>query len=149
VLAKFPTGVTVVTTVDPEGKRWGFTATSFTAVSLRPPVVLVCLDRSARCHPAFAAAEAFAVHILAAGQEDVAQMFGQHERDKFAPFEFGEGARGIPVLRNALAVLECVLESRVEVGDHTILLGGVINTSVRAGEPALYFDRAFRNIASY
>lgn len=145
-LAKYPTGVTVVTTVDRAGLRWGFTASSFTSASLQPPVILVCLARSARCHPAFAETEAFAVHVLAADQEDVALRFAQHERDKFEPFEFDEGFRGVPVLRSALAVLECLIMSRVRVGDHTVLLGEVCEAAARPGEPALYFDRAFHHV---
>jgi flavin reductase ActVB len=145
-LAKYPTGVTVVTTVDAVGERWGFTASSFTSVSLQPPVVLVCLARTAHCHQAFAEAGVFAVHVLAADQQDVALRFAQHEREKFAPFEFDEGFRGLPVLRSALAVLECVARDRLGVGDHTVLLGEVHAATATGGVPALYFDRAFHHL---
>ena len=74
-LATFATGVTVVTTRDGEGAPQGFTANSFTSVSLNPPLILVCVARSANCFPIFAACKHFAVNILHEEQRAVSEVF--------------------------------------------------------------------------
>ena len=83
-MARVPGPVTVVTTVDAAGTRSGFTASSFSSVSLDPPLVLVCLDRAASTHPAFAAADRFLVNVLAEGQEAIALRFATSGIDRFA-----------------------------------------------------------------
>ncbi|MEO3892216.1 flavin reductase family protein [Nonomuraea sp. B5E05] len=146
VFAKFPTGVVVVTTVDRVGRRWGFTASSFSSVSMEPPQILVCLARSAQCYQAFDEAAEFAVNILASGQESVAHRFAQHGDDKFAGLDFSAGSRGLPVLDRALATLECGTVARFPAGDHVILLGEVYAAGVGEGDPVLYYDREFRHV---
>ncbi|SPL88308.1 Nitrilotriacetate monooxygenase component B [[Actinomadura] parvosata subsp. kistnae] len=148
-LAKYVTGVTVVTTVDGAGRRWGFTASSFSSVSLDPPQILVCLARSAQCYPAFTSSAGFAVNVLTGEQENVARRFAQHDADKFAGLPFSTGEHGIPILEGALAVLQCVTRARFPAGDHTILLGEVVQARVGQGEPGLYYDRQFRGAGCF
>lgn len=145
-LAKFPSGVTVVTTVDDAGRPWGFTASAFTSVSLDPPEILVCLDRSADCHAAFVASKHFAVHIVGRGQEELARRFATKGEDKFAGVDHAPGSWGSPLLPDALVALECRIAAQLPGGDHTILVGDVLDAHVRAGEPAVYVDHSFRQL---
>lgn len=66
-MASFPSGVTIVTTADRDGRWWGFTATSFCSLSVEPPLVLVCLAKRAECHPVFLTAERFVIHVIPPG----------------------------------------------------------------------------------
>ncbi|MEV4671403.1 MULTISPECIES: flavin reductase family protein [Actinomadura] len=143
-LSRYLTGVTVVTTVDGAGRRWGFTATSFSSVSLVPPQILVCIARSAQCYEAFLDSPGFAVNVLNRGQEQVAERFAQRGGDKFAGLPFGTGSGDLPVLDHALAVFECGTRDRYPAGDHTILLGEVHRAEVGEGTPTLYYNRQFR-----
>lgn len=142
-LSRYLTGVTVVTTVDETGRRWGFTATSFSSVSLRPPQILVCIARSAQCYEAFQDSPEFAVNVVNRGQERVAERFAQRGGDKFTSLPFGTGSHGLPVLYRALAVFECSTRDRHPAGDHTILVGEVFRAEVGEGAPTLYYNREF------
>ncbi len=121
-LARFASGVVVATTRDAAGQPRGFTASAFCSVSLEPPLVLVCLGRKAECHAAFMAAERIAISILAPGQDAVAQRFATRGADKFAGGHMATGEDGLPVVRQAAAVLQGRLAERLPGGDHTILL---------------------------
>jgi flavin reductase ActVB len=145
-MASFPSGVTIVTTTDRAGRWWGFTATSFCAVSMRPPLVLVCLTESAECHPVFTKASKWAINIIHYGYADVAMLFATRGADKFASDLFAPSDYGIPVLARATAVLECDLYSRLSAGDHTILVGQVRSTRLGDEPPAVYFRRAFHEL---
>jgi flavin reductase ActVB len=142
-MRRFPSGVTIVTTVDGAGRRWGFTASAFAFVSREPPQVLVCLDCSANCHPTFSVAERFAVNILGAEHAELARRFATKGIDKFGPDAFELGELRLPVLRDALVVLECHTAARLSGGDHTILLGEAVSTRLQAGAPAVVYDRRF------
>src|SRR5215471_17131539 len=83
VLSHFAAGVTIVTTIGDDGKPYGLTATAFTSVSLDPPLVLVCVDKQAESHPHFHASRVFAVHFLAADQEELSRRFAVSGGDKF------------------------------------------------------------------
>lgn len=146
-MASFPSGVTIVTTADWEGRWWGFTATSFCALSLEPPLVLVCLAKDAQCHPAFERADSWAVHVLGAEHADVALRFATKGADKFSGGRFREGSRGHPLLPEAAAVLECDTFDRYDGGDHTILVGRVHDTLLNRIDPAVYFRRGFHTVS--
>lgn len=145
-MSRFPAGVTLVTTREPDGTRWGFTASSFASLSLDPALVLVCLDCTATCAPVFKRADAFVVNILGPDQADVARQFGSKGIDKFAGVEFDEGANGHPVLPGSVAGVECDLQQRHQGGDHMILIGHVTQAWSSEGEPLLYVDRAFHHV---
>lgn len=134
----FATGVTVVTARTDAGKRFGFTANSFTSVSLRPPLVLLCLDRRAPSLLGFTGGVAFAVNVLAADQEDVSRHFARHAEDKFAGVTWRPGASGAPLLDGCLATIECRLEHSFYGGDHVILVGRVLDVAVSDGEPLIF-----------
>jgi flavin reductase ActVB len=143
----FPSGVTIITTVDEHGRRWGFTASAFTFVSLEPPRILVCLDSAANCHPSFNSADGFAVNVLGAEHEELARHFATKAADKFGGRNFQPGDLRLPVLPDAVAALECRTAGRLPVGDHTILVGEPVAIRLRAGSPAVFYDRRFWKLA--
>lgn len=146
-MASFPSGVTVVTTMDDSGKWWGFTASSFCSLSAEPPLVLVCLANKAECHPVFTAVDRWTVHILHGGQIDIALRFATRGADKFASGVFEPDQRGLPRMEAAAAVtLECATFARHKGGDHTILIGSVERCYRGEDPPVVYSQRAFHTL---
>src|SRR5688500_4762464 len=110
IVGAFPTGVAVVTTVDPEGVPRGLTTQSFTSVSTDPPLVLVCIDKSSRTLPALLHSRAFAINFLSAGREALSNRFASKEPDKFAGLSFRPSsvAKGAPIFHeDIVACAEC------------------------------------------
>jgi flavin reductase (DIM6/NTAB) family NADH-FMN oxidoreductase RutF len=124
-LGTFLTGVTVVTTVDEQGRFHGLTANSFSSVSLDPPLVLWSQAVKAQSHSVFFGAERFAVNILAEDQTELSNRFAKPSPEKFAGFDVDLGLGGVPLLRGCSAWLQCRVFSRVPGGDHTIYVGEV------------------------
>jgi len=149
-MARFPTGVAIVTTHDEDGTPYGFTASSFCSVSLDPPLVLVCLARLARSCPVFVRNRNFAISILQSTHVEFARRFASKIiSDRFAPGGFIYTRQGSIVLEEALAVVECSIDSRHEAGDHVIMIGEVHQVSLaEQGKPVVYFDRGFRTLCS-
>jgi len=126
-LGAFTTGVTVITTMDAGGQRYGVTANSFSSVSLDPPLVLWSQATTSRSHPAFRDTDRFVVNILAADQIPVSERFAKSGDDKFAGIEVDVGLSGLPIIRGASAFLECRKVATWPGGDHVIYLGHVEN----------------------
>ena len=124
-LATFATGVTVVTTRDGEGATQGFTANSFTSVSLNPPLILVCVARSANCFPIFAACKHFAVNILHEEQRAVSEVFAVGTGDRFSGIDWEWSPLRSPRLRGVVSWLDCRTVQSIDAGDHIILVGEV------------------------
>lgn len=137
-LGSFVTGVTIVTASGGSGRDVGVTANSFNSVSLDPPMVLWSLARKSASLDAFEAASHFAVHVLAADQEELSNRFARSSADKFAGLEFTRGAGGAPLLPGSAAQFECRTAFRHEGGDHVIFVGEVEAFS-RSGRPPLAF----------
>lgn len=142
-MARFPSGVTIVTTVDEQGRERGFTASSFCSVSMDPPLVLVCLATSAECHESFERADTWLVHIAGMEHETIARRFATRGADKFAGDDFTPHASGLPHLADAPVVLECRAHARYPGGDHTILVGEVVSVGLGEPDPVVYYDRTF------
>ena len=143
-LARFASGVTVVITRNGAGSFVGFTASAFSSLSLDPPLVLVCLQKDADCYRAFMEADAFTVSILAAGQPEIARRFATKSIDKLdgTPVVAAPGT-GLPRIGGASAWLECRTYSRPDGGDHTILVGEVLEAGAGDDLPLLHFDRVY------
>jgi flavin reductase (DIM6/NTAB) family NADH-FMN oxidoreductase RutF len=146
----FATGVTIIT-LDLEGDVHGMTANAFASVSLDPPLLLVCVDHSARTHAHMHAKKRFGINILAEHQRAISEYFalpvhtkGNAETDAAARFD--RTPRGTPILHGALAYLECRLQSAQEAGDHTIFIAEVEDVVVRQGEPLLFFRGKYLRI---
>ena len=121
----FMTGVTIVTTMTPDGVPVGFTANSFTSVSLDPPMLLVCPGRYLSSFAAFETCDRFAVNVLAEGQEEVSNIFAAFKGDRFSRVNWQPDELGCPVLEGAVARFACRKTSVIPAGDHVILLGQV------------------------
>ncbi|OLO25794.1 hypothetical protein PZ61_0235765 [Streptomyces sp. MNU77] len=145
-LSRWPSGVTIVTTVDAEGRPWGFTASAFTSLSGAPPLILVCLDERADCHPSFMATQRFAVNVLAHDQEDIAVRFATKGADKFAGLPVVTGSEGLPLIEGASMVLQCAAHERLPQGDHVILIGAVLSAEIREAQPLVYYRRTFHRL---
>ncbi|MFC0531515.1 flavin reductase family protein [Phytohabitans kaempferiae] len=137
LLRRQATTVTVVTAAGQPPV--GFTATSFTSVSLRPPLVSFCLDRSSSSWPTVAGAEHVAVHLLGADQRDIAQTFATSGIDRFtAHTGWRYGPYDVPLLDEPIAWLLCRVTQRVPAGDHAIVLAEPLAGSHGDGAPLLY-----------
>lgn len=121
----FVTGVTVITTQDEDGTPRGMTANSFTSVSLDPPLLLVCVAKSASSYQAFINADCFAVNILHEGQVDVSGTFASKSPDKFQLVNHDRIHTGAPVLTDSLTWFDCTVFNRIDAGDHAVLIGEV------------------------
>ncbi|MFN0163399.1 MAG: flavin reductase family protein [Burkholderiales bacterium] len=137
-LGRFATGVTVITTRAPDGKREGLTANSFAALSLAPPLVLWSLGLKANSLAGFVAAGRFAVHVLRSSQTDLSHRFATPAPDKFAGLEIVDGPGGVPILPGVLARFECTIERTVEAGDHLLFVGRVERLAYDDGEPLVF-----------
>lgn len=149
-LAQFATGVTVVG-VCHDGVRYGMTVNSLTSVSLEPLLVLFCCERDATMHAPLLASGQWAVSILAADQEELASEFAVRGRpgvDRFDHHHVRDGdLTGAPMLHDALAWVECRTWATYDGGDHTIVVGEVLNVAVAAAqEPLLYFRRGYHRL---
>jgi flavin reductase (DIM6/NTAB) family NADH-FMN oxidoreductase RutF len=140
-LGSFATGVAVATTLDSKGIPKGFTANSFTSVSLDPPLVLVCVDKAASCYSAFAAASHFGINILCDEQQHVSQAFASKSVDKFAGMPWVSGITGSPIFPDSTAWLDCELHDRVEAGDHLIVIGKVVSFAHAPAKRPLGYHR--------
>jgi 3-hydroxy-9,10-secoandrosta-1,3,5(10)-triene-9,17-dione monooxygenase reductase component len=124
-LGSFATGVTIVTTRSAAGEDIGLTANSFNSVSLDPPMVLWSLARKSLSLPAFLESGYFAVHVLAATQEDLSVTFATRGAEKFAGLSVTRGTGGIPLLPGCSALFQCKTAFNYEGGDHVIFVGEV------------------------
>lgn len=142
-LGCYPTGVTVVTTTDANGDARGFTANSFTSVSLNPPLLLVCLAKTAHSHAVFSASGSFAINVLSEKQRDVSGLFASKAPDKFEQVEWVKGHANVPLIQGSLAMFQCETHERVDAGDHTILIGRVVDFASDSGRPLGYCRGAY------
>ncbi|MFD1880613.1 flavin reductase family protein [Paracoccus pacificus] len=136
----FMTGVTVVTTTAADGRPLGFTANSFSSVSMDPPLLLVSIARSSRNYAQFAQAQGFAVNVLAERQKDVSATFARPVEDRFADLDWHTGTAGSPIIEGASAWFDCAVWQVVEAGDHAILIGQIKDFAA-SQEPGLGYYR--------
>lgn len=139
--ACFATGVTVVTTQGPDGPL-GFTANSFSSVSLDPPLILWCPARSSLRHDTFANAPHFAVHIMAEDQQDLAMRFARNA-DDFSGQDWQPSADGVPLLNGTLACFECKHFATHPAGDHSIVVGEILRYNHKPGKGLVFKQGAF------
>lgn len=141
-LARFPSGVTVVT-VEEAGEVHGITVSAFLSVSLSPPLILVSIDKRAKSHDVIPRVGRFAVSVLAEGQDPVSNYFAGYKQ----PDQVVELARpdmGTPVVPDALAWIDCSLHQVVDGGDHTLYIGQVEGVTTRDGAPLIYYRGRYR-----
>ena len=145
----FASGVTVVTRLLPDHAPYGMTVSSFTSVSLDPPLILVCIDRGARFLLDLAPDQPFAVNVLSEQQQHLAARFAdRNEEDRFAGIDWSAGWNDLPLLSGAVATFACSLHQRVESGDHFILIGEVRGIQPHKGSPLVWCDRGYHCLPS-
>jgi len=142
-------GVALVTAMY-DGERHGMTVSSFTSISLDPPMIIVSLQTASRTHDVVARAQAFGVTILAAGQQDLAERFANRQatmQERLDGLQIESLETGAPLIRGALAYLDCRVRQSIPVGMNTVFLAEVV--AVRADdhdEPLVYHDRTYRRL---
>ncbi len=144
-------GVAVVTARH-NGEQHGMTVSSFTSVALEPPLVIISLQVASRTHQLVSQAGAFAVTILAEGQQEISERFAGRtpsQEDRLAGLETERLATGAPLLKGGLAWLDCRVTQVIPAGTHTLFLAEVI-AARRNGErtPLLYHDRQYWRMAA-
>jgi flavin reductase (DIM6/NTAB) family NADH-FMN oxidoreductase RutF len=143
---RFASGVTIVTVAAGEEVH-GMTASAFASVSLAPPLVLVCLDKTSRTLSLVTETKTFAVNVLRADQQDVSRAFALPGVKPFSSISHRRGANGAPVLDDAIVALECTTYRTFEAGDHEVVLGEVTAASAAAGDPLVYYDGSYRSLS--
>jgi flavin reductase (DIM6/NTAB) family NADH-FMN oxidoreductase RutF len=153
-LGQYATGVTVVTTEDPEGRRWAMTANSFTSVSLNPPVVLWAAAKSSPSLPAFVAATHFAVNVLAADQHHLSRQFSASGTDKFEGVTLlsrdqvsnaaSDDVVHPPILAGTVAHFVCHTTQVVDAGDHLVIFGEIDDYDAPGGQPLVFHSGSYR-----
>jgi 3-hydroxy-9,10-secoandrosta-1,3,5(10)-triene-9,17-dione monooxygenase reductase component len=140
-MGHFATGVTVVTVLDGQGGIGGLTANAFSSLSLDPPLVLICVDTFSQARIFIASEKVFTIHFLADDQEKTAASFAQHGPNKADGVIWELSQQGIPRLTEYMVALECQLENEFEGGDHTIIVGKVLDISIHESNrpPLTYY----------
>ena len=145
----FASGVTVVTRRLAGDVPYGMTVSSFTSVSLDPPLILVCIDRNARFLQDLLPHQPFAVNILAETQEDLAARFaGRQEEGRFSGLEWSSGWKGVPLLSGVIATFACATHQTIESGDHFVLIGQAHEIHRHKGSPLVWCDRGYHCLPS-
>lgn len=139
-------GVSVVSVAGPEGPR-GMTASTVTSVSLRPPLLLVCLQARSATLSWIRNRRAFGVQLLRADQQALARSFAVGDRSCFADTEHRQ-VLGVPVLADCLAWSVCLLADCRPYGDHHVVIGQVVATHVTGGRPLVWHDQGFAALAA-
>ena len=140
VLSKFATGVTVVSTIDIDGKPVGMTANSFTSVSLDPPLVLWNIGINQPSYDAFSKAKGYSVNILSKDQKDICDLFSSSIDDKFNDIDYILSDNGFPIIQKSLAWFDCIKWNNYPGGDHQILVGEVKNFSANENDPLIFWN---------
>ena len=143
---KFATGITIITTCQSDGTPRGITANSFTSVSLDPPMLLICIAKSAFSKSVFSECEHFVVNILSDAQKDLSMLFATKSAEKFEQAEYEKSINAMPVLKGTLANFICQRRKSVDAGDHLVIFGEVIDFRSRTGSPLLYFGGEYCSI---
>ena len=140
VMGHFATGVTVVASRGPDGEPVGLTVNAFSSVSLDPPVVLICVHENADAHDPLLEAGHFGVSFLKTDQAELAFRFSREESEhRFREMKVVDGPLGSPIIPGALAWMECRVRQVCSGGDHSVILGDVVDCSSGEGDPLLFF----------
>lgn len=144
----FVTGIAVATILDPKLGRVGITINSLTSVSLKPPLILFCLDKKAHVYKPFSRAEAFAINILADDQQDVSQYFANYHKNPEPKNLWAKKIQPSPILKDTLGWMVCRRIEMYKGGDHSIFLGETIalHRDPNKKSPLIYFQSEYRKL---
>jgi flavin reductase (DIM6/NTAB) family NADH-FMN oxidoreductase RutF len=149
LMRRWASGVTVVT-CGVEGRVHGMTASSFSSLSLDPPLALVCVGKGKLTHALLEQQGMFGIHILGSGQRELSDRcagFLGEEAHWLDDVPHREEATGAPILEGALGWMDCTLWKAVDGGDHTLFIGEIRAAGSREGEPLLWFNRGYHTLA--
>ncbi len=149
LLGRFATGVTVITTVDAAGMPAGMTASAVSAVSLEPPLLLVCVNRATEFCEILSRSSRFAVNVLAEEQEDLSRRFAAEGIDRFAGVSYRICSAGVPILDGAVAHICCEVEETKGAGDHVVFFGRVVGGEVTDRWPLLHFRGSYWSLRKF
>ena len=151
IMRAFPTGVAIVTTVEPGGTPRGLTTNAVTSVSAEPPILLVSVDQASRTLPALLASKRFCVNFMRDDREELCRLFASKADDKFDRVRWRPGPGGVPILEDgAIAHAVCATLDELEIGDHVVVTGLVESGEAPdpADVPIVYFDRTFYSVGA-
>ena len=145
----FATGVSIVTTVRPDGEIHGMTANGINSVSLDPPLALVCAGHSTSSHPLIREAGRFAINILSEDQRSIAEYYARPTAEKTGDSDaaFSRSERGAALIDGCLARMDCRVVAEHDAGDHTIFVGQVEAIETSEGRPLLYYQGRFERLS--
>lgn len=148
-LKLWASGVTVVTAQSEKQGMKGMTATSFSSVSVDPPLILVCLNQNTDTGAVVLEQQHFAVNILSSEQQNISNQFagGSSQEERFANVAWEAGENGAPLLSDALVSLECKVVDQISAGTHWVVIGEVQKVLCRNGEPLLYYSGSYRQLS--
>jgi flavin reductase (DIM6/NTAB) family NADH-FMN oxidoreductase RutF len=138
----------VATVLAPDRTPHGLTVSSFTPVSIEPPLLLVCIDYACTFLGHFRASTHFGLNVLAEEQRELSVIFAEKPEGRFDGVEWYSSMTGVPFLKNCLTNLECRVSSIIEAGDHAIFLAEVVEAESRDGQPLLYYNRDYRSLTA-
>jgi flavin reductase (DIM6/NTAB) family NADH-FMN oxidoreductase RutF len=142
IMGSYPTGVTIVTTLDQDNNPVGLTVNSFSSVSIDPLLVSWCIDKGSAGYEVFKNTDRFAVNILAGDQKDACWVFSSRkEKDRFSKVDWELSANALPIIKGVFSTLECKKVQEIVAGDHLMLIGEVIDLQKNDVDPMLYYRR--------
>jgi flavin reductase (DIM6/NTAB) family NADH-FMN oxidoreductase RutF len=144
---RFATGVAVAAVRDELGVPHGLTVSSFTSVSLEPPLVLICLGHAVTNIEEFRHSRNFGLSFLRENQRPLSDHFARKGHDKFDGVDWYSGRSGVPLIAKALGIIECVTYQRFTSGDHDIFVGEVVHVDIAEGSPLIYFASNYCRLA--
>lgn len=146
VLGRFATSVAMLSARDAQGKDHGMTISAFCSVSLNPPLVLACVDKTASIYPTLFDTEDIGISILTEDQESWSRRFAEKDADRFDDLAIERGGRGVALLKDAHAHLEARIVARHDAGDHTIFVAAVDQATPLSGRPLLYYRGGYAQL---
>src|SRR5436305_10021435 len=147
VCGKFPPGVTVTTLVGEDGNPYGITLSSFTSISLTPPLVLVCIDHRAAILAHCGIGKHFGINILSDCQKDLSVQFSGKWSDRFLGVRWRPGVTGVPLLDDDPGALDCMKTEMIRAGDHWIVIGQALHVRISEESPLAYFESSYGRVA--
>jgi flavin reductase (DIM6/NTAB) family NADH-FMN oxidoreductase RutF len=146
IMAAFPSGVAIVTTVDADGAPRGLTTTAVASVSADPPLLLICVDLGSRTLAALRGRRRFVVNFMREGRSELCLRFASKAEEKFSGVDWRATESGLPLLvQDALAWAECETVEEIETGDHIVVFGRVSagDGPRDEGSPLMYYRRSW------
>ena len=144
---RFATGIAIAGAIDANGVPHGLTVSSFSSVSLDPPLISICLGHAIAAIDVFRQSRHFGLSILRENQREISERFAMRLDDRFESIAWRRGETGVPLLDGVLAAIECETWQRVTAGDHDIFIGEMLRASVDDGGPLIHFTGDYGQLA--